>query len=198
MTTFLPSSLTQLGRHRAQRAGEEQVHQQRLGQIVEVMAERDLGGAELGGEPVQHAAPQPRAERARRRAGLLGAQHALDDFGDLVRAHHPMLDAARLEVLRDDVGLVARPALVDVDGDELVADRRLAREQQQRVEQRVGVLAARDADHDAVALVDEAVVDDRLRRSSARCAARASSRAERAELGDAQRRRRRRSGAAGV
>ena len=161
----------ELGRHRAQRAGEEQVHHQRLGQIVEVMAERDLGGAELVGQPVEHAATQPRAQRARRGARLLGTQHALDDLGDLVRAHHPVLDAAALEMLGDGVGLIAGPALIDVDGDELVAHRRLSREQQERVEQRVRILAARDADHDAVALGDEPVVDHRLadllRRSAA-------------------------------
>ena len=37
----------QLGRHRLERAGEEQVQQQRLDEVVGMMAERDLGGADL-------------------------------------------------------------------------------------------------------------------------------------------------------
>ena len=66
----------ELGRHRAQRAAEEHVHHERLGEIVEVVAERDLGGAELGGEAVEHAATQARAQAAHRPAF---GNEALDD-----------------------------------------------------------------------------------------------------------------------
>src|SRR5258705_13619392 len=53
-------------RHRLERAREEQVQQQRLDEVVEMMAERDLGRADLRGDSVEHPAAQPRAERARR------------------------------------------------------------------------------------------------------------------------------------
>ena len=66
-------------RHRLERAGEEQVQQQRLDEVVEVVAERDLGGADLGGDPVEHAAAQPRAERARRGVGFEHVVHHLAD-----------------------------------------------------------------------------------------------------------------------
>ena len=65
----------QLGRHGLERAGEEQVEQQRFDEVVGMMAERDLGRADLRGDPVQHAAPQPRAQRARR---LVGVEDVLD------------------------------------------------------------------------------------------------------------------------
>ena len=60
--------------------------------------------------------------------------------------------------MRREAGLL----LVEIDGDELEAHRRLALQAQQHVEQRVGVLAAGQADHDDVAVVDHPVVADGL------------------------------------
>src|SRR5438034_268707 len=74
----------QLRRHRLELAAVEQVEKKGGEDVVAVMAERDLGRAELAGNPVQRPASQPRAERAHRLA--LG-DHAL---------HH------RVGVLLDD------------------------------------------------------------------------------------------------
>ena len=84
-------------RHRLERAGEEQVQQQRLDEVVEVMAERDLRGADLGGDAVQDAAAQPRAQRARRGVGLEDVVHDLADR----RVLDAVLPAALLAGLRD-------------------------------------------------------------------------------------------------
>ena len=123
-----------------------------------MMAERDLGRADLGGDAVEHAAPQPGAQRAHRAA--LG-DHALDDavrvlLGDAER------HAARLEEARQHVGGKARLLLVEVDGDDLERERRAAFERQQDVEQAIAVLAAGQADHHAVVRRDQAVLADRL------------------------------------
>ena len=55
----------------------------------------------------------------------------------------------------------SRLLLVEVDGDDLELDRRARAQLDQDVEQRVAVLAARDADHDAVAVLDHREVGDR-------------------------------------
>ena len=69
----------QTRRHRLEGAGEEQIEQQRLDEVVEMMAERDLGRADLTRPAVQHAAPQPRAQRARRGVGVeLVVDHRAD------------------------------------------------------------------------------------------------------------------------
>ena len=66
----------QLRRHRLEPAAEEQVEEQRLDDVVAMMAERDLGDAVLGGEAVQRAAAQARAQPAHR---LAFGDHALHD-----------------------------------------------------------------------------------------------------------------------
>ena len=60
----------QLRRHRFQASAEEHVQEQRLDDVVAMVAERDLGGAELVGDAVENAAAQPRAQPAHRLAGL--------------------------------------------------------------------------------------------------------------------------------
>ena len=82
----------QLGRHRLERAGEEQVQQQRLDEVVGVMAERDLGRADFLRDAVEHAAAQPRAQRAGRRAVVEDVVDRLADVGVL----DAVLPAARL------------------------------------------------------------------------------------------------------
>ena len=52
--------------------------------------------------------------------------------------------------------------LVEIDGDELEGHRGLALQREQHVEQRVGILAAGQADHHDVAVLDHPVVADRL------------------------------------
>ena len=53
----------QLGRHGLHAAVEEHVQEQRLHHVVAMVAERDLGGAELARHAVEDAAAQPRAQR---------------------------------------------------------------------------------------------------------------------------------------
>jgi hypothetical protein len=54
-------------RHGLERAGEEQVEENGFDEIVQMVAKRNLGGADILRKAVQHTAPQPRAQRARRR-----------------------------------------------------------------------------------------------------------------------------------
>ena len=148
----------QLGRHALQPAAEEHVHEQRLQHVVAVVAERDLGRAQLAGHAVQDAAAQPRAQAAHRLA--LGDQALDDRVGVLlldVEGH-----AARAQVLGQHVLGKAGLLLVEVDGDDVERHRRALAQVEQDVEQRVAVLAARHADHHLVAGFDHVEVDDRL------------------------------------
>ena len=60
------------------------------------------------------------------------------------------------------VVLVVLVAGVDVDGDEREVDRRALAQDVEDLEQRPAVLAAGQPDHDAIAVLDQAVIDDRL------------------------------------
>ena len=60
--------------------------------------------------------------------------------------------------------LVFLVAGVDVDRDEREPDRRALAQDVEHLQQRPAVLAARQPDHDAVAVLDHVVVDDRLGR----------------------------------
>ena len=68
------------------------------------------------------------------------------------------------QVLRDEIVLVFLVAGVDVDRDEREPDRRALAQDVEDLQQRPAVLAARQPDHDAVAVLDHLVVDDRLGR----------------------------------
>ena len=57
----------ELRRHRLQLAAEEEVEEERREDVVAMMAERDLGRADLAGHAIDDAAPQARAQRAHRR-----------------------------------------------------------------------------------------------------------------------------------
>ena len=145
-------------RHGLQRAREEQVQEQRFDEVVEVVAERDLGGADLGRDAVEDAAAQPRAERARRGVGLEDVLHHLADLGVLDPVFPPALGAG----LGDDVVLVVLVARVHVDRDEREVDRRALPQVVERLHQRPAVLAAGQPHHDAVTVLDEVEVLDGL------------------------------------
>jgi hypothetical protein len=66
----------QLRGHRLQLAVEEHVEEQRLDDVVAMVAERDPGGADLAREAVEIAAAQARAEPA---GGLALGDHRLHD-----------------------------------------------------------------------------------------------------------------------
>ena len=138
----------QLRRHRSELPGEEQVQEERLEDVVAMVAERDLRAAHLLRDAVEDAAAKARAERA---VGL--------SFGDLVRddrvgvlLDHREVVALVTHVLAQTIGGVPRVALIDVDDDELEANRRALFQLPQHVQHRVAVLAAADADHHAIAL----------------------------------------------
>ena len=147
----------QLGRHRLQGAGEEEVQQQRLDEVVRMVTERYLGCARLFRDAIQHAAAQPRAQRARRRAVVEDVVDRLPD----PRVLDAALPLARRARAGDQVVLVFLVAGVDIDRDEREPDRRALAEHVERLQQRPAVLAAREPDHDAVAVLEHVVVDNR-------------------------------------
>ncbi len=115
---------------------------------------------DLLGDPVQHAAPQARAERARRRVVL---EDVVDDRAD-AGVLDAVLPAARHARPRDQIVFVLLVAGIDVHGDERESHGRSLPQHVENLKQRPAVLAARQADHHAVAVLDHRVVDDRLRR----------------------------------
>ena len=153
-----PVVRAQLRRHRLEPPAEEQVQEQRLDDVVAMMTERDLADAVVRRPVIERAAAQPRAQAAHRPACR---DHALDDAVGVL-LDHVERHAERAEILGQHLRRKARLLLVEVDRHELEAHRRRALQRQQDVEQRVGVLAAREADHDLVAVLDHAIVADRL------------------------------------
>jgi hypothetical protein len=67
-----------------------------------------------------------------------------------------------VKIAGQHVGGKARLLLIEIDRDDLEANRRAALQGEQHVKQRVGILAARQAHHDAIAVGDHAKVADRL------------------------------------
>ena len=101
----------ELGRHRLELTREEEIEQQRHEHVVAVVAERDLGAAELGREAVEDAAAQARAERAVR----LPLGDLLGDDGVRVLLHHAEVVPALCMYSVEQVPRVPGVALVDVD-----------------------------------------------------------------------------------
>ena len=151
---FLPSSESSLGGLEA--AAEEEVEEQRLEDVLAMVAQGDLGGADLLGEAVEGAAAQPRAERA----GGLALRRLLLDHRVGVALEDMVLDADGLEVLGQHLLGETGLLLVEVDRHQREVDRGVALQAAQDREQGVAVLAAGEANHHPVALVDHAVVDD--------------------------------------
>ncbi|MNM84990.1 hypothetical protein D3C81_970950 [compost metagenome] len=121
-----------------------------------MVAERHLGRADLVGVGVQRAAAQTRAQRA---GGLA--------FRDLLLHHRVgvllddvVLHADGFQVLRQHVLGEAGLLLVHVHRDDLELDRRHLLQIQQDVQHGVAVLAAGQADHDLVAVLDHVEVGD--------------------------------------
>ena len=123
-----------------------------------MVAQRDLGALELVGHAVQNAPAQAAAQAAH---GLALGNHRLDDGVGVLR-FNVKLDAEFGQVLGQDVVGKAGLLLVQVDGHDLEVDRRALLHFEQDVEHAVAVLAARHADHDAVAFFDHVEVHDGL------------------------------------
>jgi hypothetical protein len=90
-------------RHGLEGPGKEQIEQQGLDEVVEVVTERDLARADLGRQPIQDAAAEPRAERTRR--GIV-VEQIFDCLADL-GVDDAVLPAAGFARLRDEVVTVA-------------------------------------------------------------------------------------------
>jgi hypothetical protein len=86
---------------------------------------------------------------------------------EYVLGHDPMPHAELGQIFRQHVLREAGLLLVEVHDHELEAHGGLSLQAHQHVEQRVGVLAAREAHHDEVAVLDHPVVADRLAREAA-------------------------------
>jgi hypothetical protein len=145
-------------RHRRQPAAVEQVEEKRGDDVVAVMTQGDLVETVFLGVPVQGAAAQPRAQRAHR---LAFGNHALDHrvgvLLDLLEAHAALGAPARQDLRRK-----ARLLLVEIDRDQREVHRRRGLQLQQQLQHRVGILAAGQAHHHAVAGRDHRVILDRL------------------------------------
>ena len=143
-------------RHRLERSREKEIQQERLNEVVQVVAERNLGRAHLGGDTVQDAAPQARAQRTGCGVGFEQIVHHLADR----RVLDAVLPATLAAGVRNDVVLEVFVAGVDVDRDEREIDRSPMAQLVERLYQRPAVLAAREADHDAVAVLNQVEIDD--------------------------------------
>ena len=148
----------QLGRHALELAAKKHVQEEGLQHVVTVVAKGNLGHFELVRHPVQNAAAQPAAQAAH---GLALGDHLLDNAVGVLRLdvkrHTQLLQISRQNVIRK-AGLL----LVQVDGNQLKVDWRAGLELEQNVQHAVAVLAARDADHHAVAGLDHVEVHNRL------------------------------------
>jgi hypothetical protein len=125
-------------RHGLQRAGEKQIEQYRLDEVIEMVTERDLGGAGLLGQPVEHPTAQPGTERTRRVVALEFVVNHCADRGVLAVKLPPALLAGGGDLLV----LVAFVAGVDVDGDDRKIDRRALLQHVEDLDQRPAVLSS--------------------------------------------------------
>ncbi|MCY1173385.1 hypothetical protein D9M73_135410 [compost metagenome] len=121
-----------------------------------MVTEGHLGRADFVGEGVERATTQARAQRT----GGLAFRNQLLDHRVGVFLDDVVLDAQALEVGRQYVLGEARLLLVHVHRDDLELDRRHFLQVQQNIEHGVAVLAAGQADHDLVAILDHVVVGD--------------------------------------
>ena len=129
MTTWRRSVRHQPGRHGLQAAGEEQVEEQGLHEVVGVMTERNLAGPDLRRHAIQHTASELRAERARRGVGV---EHVVHDLADL-RVLDPILPAACLARAGDLLVLVVCVPGIHVHRHEREVDRCATRRRTSRM-----------------------------------------------------------------
>ena len=148
---------TQDRRHRLELADVEEVHQKRRDHVVSMMAERDLGAFFLDSDVVQDAATKTAAERTIRVAfgNVCGHDRVSVFFDDAVR------HIARLQIFGQHVFGKIGLLLVEIHSQDVEFDGRAALDIEQQIEQRVAVFAARETDHDAVAILDHREIFDR-------------------------------------
>ena len=122
------------------------------------MTEGHLGRADFIGKGVERATAQARAQRT----GGFAFRDQFLDHRIGVFLDDVVLDPQRVQVGRQYVFGEARLFLVHVDGDDLELDRCDLLQVQQHVKQGVAVFAAREADHDLVALLDHVEIGNRF------------------------------------
>ena len=120
------------------------------------MAQGDLGHAVRGGEAVQRAAPQPRAQSA---GGFTFGNHPLDDAVSVL-FNNVKRDADAPQIIGQHLFRKTRLLLVEVDRHQLELHRRPRLQVAQNIEQREGILAAGQANHHPVAVLDQVEILD--------------------------------------
>ncbi|EXI77664.1 MAG: hypothetical protein AW12_03101 [Candidatus Accumulibacter sp. BA-94] len=148
----------QFGRHRLELAGEEEVEEQGMDDIITMVAQRNLVGTEFPGGAINDAAAQAGAQRA----GRLAFRDGVLDDRVSVLLDDPVVDPDLLQVSGQHLCREAGLLLVEVHGDQAEIDRRTLAKRHQHRQQGVGVLAAGDADQNGVAVLDHLVVGNRL------------------------------------
>ncbi len=132
-----PVVAVQLRRHGGRRAGEEEVEQEGVDEIVAVVPQRHLVAAQVDGRVVEHAPAQAAAQGA---LGLPRLQLVEHD-GVRVFFQHAVRVPFALKPALEQVAGEARVALIEVDGDQLELHRGATLQQAQPVEHGVRVLA---------------------------------------------------------
>ena len=147
----------QLGRHGFHLAAEKHVQEQGFHDVVTVVAEGDLVGADLLGEAVQAAAPQARAQAA----GGFPLRHLLLDDGIGVLFQDVVVHPFFFQVFGQHMLREAGLLLVQVHRHQLEIHRRGVLQIAQNLQHGVGILAAGQAHHHLVAVLDHVEVGDR-------------------------------------
>ena len=143
----------QLWRHGGQPPAVEQVHEEGFQNVVAVMPQHDRRAALLAGNPVQIAAPQPRAQRTEGAPGRDLVHHdgigvcIFDAVGDL----HPG------QKFGQDGGRKVRLALIQIAGQQIHRQQPAPLQVLQHSQQRIAVFAAGQADQPARPALDHAI-----------------------------------------
>lgn len=145
----------ELRHHRLVLSGIEHAHQDSLDDVVEVMAERDLVAAEALGFLIEVAAAHAGADVAR------GLRDVVDGVED-IRFEDRKRDAEEIRVSLDDLPVRLIVARVHAEEHELERDLVMALQLLKELRHEHRVLAAGDADRDAVARLDELIIADGL------------------------------------
>lgn len=149
---------SELGRHGLELTCVQEVQEQCFIDVIPVVAECDLGGAQFRGDSIEVSASESRTERARRLA--LRDQTLHDGVG--VARFNVKGNAPVRQVLRKNVGRKAWLLLVQVDRNEIKVDWCPLLQEQQDVQEAVTILPAGQADHDLIPVFNQPIVGNGL------------------------------------
>ena len=145
----------ELRHHRLVLAGVEHAHEDGLDDVVEVVAECDLVAAEALGFLIEVATAHAGADIAR------GLRDVVDGVED-VRFEDRERDAEEIRVSLDDLAVCLIVARVHAQEHELERDLVMALQFLEELRHEHRVLAAGDADRDAITRLDELIIADGL------------------------------------